>query len=138
MWRKRKDRRSPKAGDLTAFVDEGSAIEGKCSFGGTVMLNGTIRGEITSADTVIVGEKGVVHADVRADAIFVSGQVVGNLVAAQRLEMRGTARVSGDIEAPVIVMEEGVFFQGRCQMSPKTAAAVAAAAPPPRDLSVVR
>jgi cytoskeletal protein CcmA (bactofilin family) len=137
MWRK-KNKRSPRAGDLTAFIDEGSEIDGKCSFGGTVMLNGTIRGEIASADTVIVGEKGVVHADVRADTIVVSGQVVGNLVAAQRLEMRAAARVSGNIEAPVVLMEEGVFFQGHCQMSPKTAAGAATAAPPPRDLSVVR
>lgn len=138
MWRKKNRRRSPKAGDLTAFIDEGSEIEGKCTFAGTVMLNGTIRGEIASTDTVIVGEKGAVHADVHADTIFISGQVVGNLVAAQRLEMRGAARVSGNIEAPVIVMEEGVFFQGHCQMSPKTAAGAPAAAPPPRDLSVVR
>jgi cytoskeletal protein CcmA (bactofilin family) len=137
MWKK-KNRRSPKAGDLTAFVDEGSEIEGKCTFAGTVMINGTIRGEIASADTVIVGEKAAVHADVHADTIFISGQVVGNLVAAQRLEMHGAARVSGNIEAPVIVMEEGVFFQGQCQMSPKTAAGAPAAAPPPRDLSVVR
>jgi cytoskeletal protein CcmA (bactofilin family) len=138
MWWKKNDRRSPKAGDLTAFIDEGSEIEGKCAFAGTVMLNGTIRGEITSTDTVIVGEKGVVHADVHADAIFISGQVVGNLVAARRLEMHGAARVFGDIEAPVVVMEEGVFFQGHCQMSPKTAAGASTDAPPPRDLSVVR
>jgi cytoskeletal protein CcmA (bactofilin family) len=127
-----------KRGDLTAFIDEGSEIEGKCTFAGTVMVNGTIRGESASTDTVIVGEKGIVQANVQADTIFVSGQVVGNLVAAQRLEMRGAARVSGDIEAPVVVMEEGVFFQGHCQMGPKTAAGAAAPAPPPRDLSVVR
>jgi len=133
VWKKK-----GKKSDLTAFIDEGSEIEGKCTFAGTVMLNGTIRGEIASTDTVIVGEKGVVHADVHADTIFVSGQVVGNLVAAQRLEMRGAARVCGNIEAPVIVMEEGVFFQGHCQMDPKTATGASAAAPPPRDLSVVR
>lgn len=127
-----------KRGDLTAFIDEGSEIEGKCTFAGTVMVNGTVRGEIASTDTVIVGEKGIVQANVHADAIFISGQVVGNLVAAQRLEMRGAARVSGDIEAPVVVMEEGVFFQGHCQMSPKTPAGASAAAPTPRDLSVVR
>ncbi len=137
LWRKT-SKPSVKASDLTAFIDEGSEIEGKCTFAGTVMLNGTIRGEIASTDTVIVGEKGVVHADVRADAIFISGQVVGNLVAAQRLEMRGAARVLGNIEAPVVVMEEGVFFQGHCQMSPKTAAGPLAAASPQRDLSVVR
>ena len=132
LWRKT-SKPSVKASDLTAFIDEGSEIEGKCTFGGTVMLNGTVRGEITCTDTVIIGEKGIAHATVRAGAIVISGQVVGSLIATQRLEMRGAARVFGDIEAPVVIMEEGVIFQGHCQMIPKTAAGT----PAQRDLSVV-
>jgi cytoskeletal protein CcmA (bactofilin family) len=131
VWKKK-----GKSGDLTAFIDEGSEIEGKCSFGGTVMLNGTVRGEIVSTDTVIIGEKGVAHASVRAATIVISGQVVGNLVATRRLELRDAARVVGDIETPVVVMEEGVLFQGHCQMIPDGAAAAAEAAAP-RGHSVV-
>ena len=130
FWKKTRGRKS---GDLTAFIDEGSEIEGTCVFSGTVMLNGTIRGAITSTGAVIIGEKGVANASVRAGAIVISGQVVGSLVATQRLEMRGTARVFGDIDAPIVIMEEGVLFQGHCQMTPKTAAG----APAQRDLSVV-
>jgi len=59
---------------------------------------------------------------IRARAIVISGQVVGNLIATQRLEMCGAARVFGDIEAPVVVMEEGVIFQGHCQMTPEAGA----------------
>jgi cytoskeletal protein CcmA (bactofilin family) len=134
MWKKSR-KPSVKVGDLTAFIDEGSEIEGQCTFGGTVMLNGTIRGAITCTDTVIIGEKGIAHTTIRADAIVISGQVVGNLIATQRLEMRSAARVFGDIEAPVVVMEEGVIFQGHCQMAPEAGAPTAAAAQ--RDLSVV-
>jgi len=132
FWRKTREP-GRAIGDLTAFIDEGSEIEGTCAFSGTVMLNGTVRGEITSTDTVIVGEKGIAHANVRAAALFVSGQVTGNLVATQRLEMRSAARVFGDIEAPVVVIEEGALFEGRCQMTPKEKGA----APGQRDLSVV-
>ncbi len=135
MWWKKTGKLSVKAGDLTAFIDEGSEIEGQCTFGGTVMLNGTVRGEITCTDTVIIGEKGIAHTTIRAGAIVISGQVVGNLMATQRVEMRDAARVFGDIEAPVVVMEEGVIFQGHCQMTPKADAPTASAAQ--RDLSVV-
>ena len=107
-----------KTGDLTAFIDEGSEIEGNCSFSGTVMLNGTVRGTITATGSIIVGEKGVAQADLRAASIVVSGQVTGMLSAAQRLELRGAARVFGDIEAPVVSIEAGVLFEGRCQMTP--------------------
>ena len=53
---------SVRGGALTAFIDEGSEIEGKYTFSGTVMLNGRFRGEIVSNDSLIVGEKGVVNA----------------------------------------------------------------------------
>ena len=47
---------------LTAFLDEGSEIEGKYTFSGTVLLNGKFQGEIASPDTLIIGERGVVNA----------------------------------------------------------------------------
>ena len=133
LWRKT-GKRAIKTSDLTAFIDEDSEIEGKYSFSGTVMLNGKFRGEIVSTDTLIIGEKGVVHAAVQAGTVFISGQLVGNLVATRRVELRGTARVFGDVEAPVIVVEEGVLFEGHCRM---TQAHPDDTAAPVRDLSVV-
>ena len=107
----------PKSGDLTAFIDEGSQIEGKYTFNGTVMLNGHFSGEIHTNDTLIIGEKGVVNASIRAGAVVISGEVVGNVLATERVELRGSARVFGDVEAPVVVVEEGVLFEGHCKMT---------------------
>jgi cytoskeletal protein CcmA (bactofilin family) len=104
-------------GELTAFLDENSEIEGKFSFSGTVMINGKLRGEIESSDTLIVGEKGVITAQIRAGVVLVSGEVVGNVVGLERVELRGSARVSGDIEAPIVVVDEGVKFDGHCRMT---------------------
>lgn len=144
LWKKtgkRVGKRSLKTSDLTAFIDEGSEIEGKYTFSGTVMLNGRFRGEIVSTDTLIIGEKGVVHAAVQAGTVFISGQLVGNLVATERVELRRTARVFGDVEAPVVVLEEGVLFEGHCRMTHGDPAETAPAPPvpssPARDLSVV-
>ena len=75
---------SPKSGDLTTFIDEGSQIEGKYTFDGTVMMNGHFSGEIHTKDTLIVGEKGVVNASIRAGTVVISGEVVGNVLATQR------------------------------------------------------
>src|SRR5437773_2466819 len=116
---------SPKSGDLTAFIDEGSQIEGKYTFDGTVMMNGHFSGEIHTKDTLIVGEKGVVNASIRAGTVVISGEVVGNVLASQRVELRGTARVFGDVEAPVVVVEEGVLFEGHCKMTKGRPAEVA-------------
>jgi cytoskeletal protein CcmA (bactofilin family) len=106
-----------KPADLSAFIDEGSEIEGKYTFSGTLMLNGKLSGEIVTQDTLIIGEKGIVNAIVRAGTVIISGEVVGNVNATERVELRGTARVFGDVEAPVVVVEEGVLFEGHCRMS---------------------
>src|SRR5207249_3293375 len=107
---------------LTAFVDEGSEIEGKYTFTGTVMLNGRFRGEIVSNDTLIVGEKGVVNAAIRAGIVLINGEVVGNVLGSERVEIRGTARVFGDVEAPLGVIEEAVLLQGHRPMTQAEAA----------------
>ncbi len=92
---------------LTAFLDEGSEIEGQ--------------GEIASPDTLIIGERGVVNATVRAGTLVVNGELVGNVHASERIELTGKARVFGDLESPVVVLDEGVMFEGHCRM-PRPAA----------------
>jgi len=101
---------------LTAFLDEGSEIEGKYTFTGTVLLNGKFHGEIASPDTLIIGERGVVKAAVRAGTLVVNGELVGNVHASERVELTGKARVFGDLESPVVVLNEGVMFEGHCRM----------------------
>ena len=119
LWKKasRAAKAPVKSNDLTAFIDEASEIEGKYTFSGTVMLNGRFSGEICSSDTLIIGEKGVVNASIRAGIVLVSGEVIGNIVGGERVELRGSARVTGDVEAPVVVVEEGVLFHGHCRMT---------------------
>jgi cytoskeletal protein CcmA (bactofilin family) len=130
-----KRKRKPVGGNgLTAFIDEGSEIEGRYTFSGTVMLNGRFKGEISTTDTLIIGDKGVMNGDVRAGQVLIRGEVVGNVSAAERVELKRTARVFGDVEAPVVVVEEGVLFEGHCRMTkanPNTEPL------PTRDLSVV-
>jgi cytoskeletal protein CcmA (bactofilin family) len=136
IWKKTGKAVAKGNSDLSAYIDEASEIEGKYTFSGTVMLNGKFSGEITSKDTLIIGEKGVINASIRAGIVLVNGEVTGNILGGERVELRGTARVFGDVEAPVIVVEEGVLFQGHCRMT-KGQTPDAAGTSPQRDLSVV-
>jgi len=113
MWRNRKR----KAGRLGAFLDEGSEIEGNYTCSGTVMLDATIRGEVTAKDTLIVGDRGAVEGSIRAGTLVVHGRVAGNVTATERVELKGSARVTGDVEAPVVTMEPGAVLDGQCRMS---------------------
>ena len=132
-WRKKGPRAHYQRTELSAYLDERSDVEGTCTFSGTAMLNGKFKGLIQSTDTLIVGGKGVVNANINGGSVLIRGEVVGNVVATERVELRGSARVFGDVEAPVLVIEEGVLFEGHCRMT-KTRQSDALA---PRDGSVI-
>lgn len=115
MWRWRSNGAAPNQA-ATSVIDQGCEFEGRLAFVGTLVLNGKFQGELHSPDTLIVGESGELQADVRVGITIVSGQVSGHIAARERVELRGTARIFGDIETPVLVLEEGVVFDGQCKM----------------------
>ena len=105
------------SGGFNAILDRGSEFEGKLTFEGTVRIDGKFKGEIVSDATLVVGESGKVDADVNIGSISISGEVNGNIKAQKRVEIHAPATVRGNIETPVIIIEEGVFFEGQCQMT---------------------
>ena len=121
--------------EFTTHINDGTEIEGRITFSGTVLLNGRVRGEITSSDTLVVGERGVVNASIRAGIVEVSGEVVGNITANERIELHPNCRVYGDIEAPVVVIDEGALLDGQCRMTKLHPADIGEA--PKRDSGVV-
>ena len=106
MWGNRGDR-------VGAFLDDGSEIEGKYTCAGTVMLDAKLRGEITANDTLVIGDHGVVEATVRAVVLVIRGKLIGKATASERVELKSSARVTGDVEAPIIVVEEGAVLDGQ-------------------------
>ena len=101
---------------LTAFIDQGSEFEGKLSFKNTVRIDGAFKGEISSENTLIVGEPGVVDATIRSRHVIVSGEVAGDIVATERIVLHKTARVQGDIQTPKLVVEDGAELEGSIRM----------------------
>jgi len=129
-----KPHKSPRSRDFTTQINEGTEIEGKVTFSGTVLLNGRVSGEVLSNDVLIVGEKAVVNASIRASVVELSGEVVGNVIATERIELRANCRVYGDIEAPVVIIDEGALLEGQCRMTKPKAKDIE---PPRRDSQVV-
>lgn len=107
---------SAKTTSPDTLIAEGTEIEGKITFSGTALINGRLQGEIVSSDSLVVGEKGVLNASIRAGVIHISGEVVGNVNASERLELHDHCRVYGDVEAPIVIIEEGALLEGQCRM----------------------
>jgi len=96
-----------------ALLGYGTKIIGQLHFEGSVRIDGNVDGEIDGKE-ITIGETAVVTAQIRADSIVVCGKVEGDITATQRIEIRSTAKVSGDITAPTLVIKEGATFEGRC------------------------
>ncbi len=107
---------SSSPGGLTAFIDQGSEFEGKLSFKDTVRIDGRFSGEISSENTLIVGESGEIEAHIKSKTVAVSGSVMGNVHATSKVVVHKTGRIEGDIETTSIVIEEGAIINGTIKM----------------------
>ena len=103
--------------EIKAFLGPGSQFEGKLVFNEIVRLDGAFRGEVTSHDTLIVGESADIQADVQVGTLILSGKFKGNIKAKSRVELRAPANVDGTIETPALSVEDGVVLNGTITMT---------------------
>lgn len=107
-----------KMDSITTFLGHDSTIEGTIDFKGIIRIDGKITGTLQSDDgTVIVGEKAVVNGDITVGSAIVMGEVNGNIDADSRVEIFSPGSVKGDIQAAVISIDPGGFFNGKCTMT---------------------
>ena len=110
--------------EIKAFLGPGSQFEGKLVFNEIVRLDGAFRGEVTSHDTLIVGESADIQADVQVGTLILSGKFKGNIKAKSRVELRAPANVDGTIETPALSVEDGVVLNGTITMTTGEVASV--------------
>ncbi len=104
---------------VTSVLGPGINWQGNLRGTGGVRIEGTFEGEITLRGLVVVGETGRVTCEnLRANTVIVAGAVRGNVVA-EKLEIRSTGRVWGDVTVVAFATEEGAFLRGQVRMEEK-------------------
>ncbi|HRZ86355.1 MAG TPA: polymer-forming cytoskeletal protein [bacterium] len=93
-------------------------FKGTISFKDFLRLDGKFEGELNSPGTLIIGENGVVKAEISVGNVIVEGKVYGNITAQDKIELRGAAQLFGDIKATRLVISEGVVFVGKSDVNP--------------------
>lgn len=97
-----------------------AVLEGNLVFEGSLFMNGHAKGAIESRNgSIVVGEDAVIHADVFVRSATINGEIKGTIRATERIELHPPARVYGDLNAPVVVIDAGVIFEGNCTIKPK-------------------
>jgi cytoskeletal protein CcmA (bactofilin family) len=116
--------RDIKEGTLSGFVGSGTVVTGEASFKAMMRIDGQMSGRISSTSgTLVIGTNGRVDANIEVAVATVHGTVNGDIIATQRLELGRSAKVSGNIQTPSLMIEQGAIFEGSCKMTQVSAAA---------------
>ena len=101
---------------ITTVLGAGLIWQGSMTGSGGVRVEGTFEGQISLKGLLVVGETGKVTCDnVRAASVIIAGAVKGNITA-QKVEIRSSGRVWGDIITTAFATEEGAFLRGQIRM----------------------
>jgi len=104
------------AEDLNGFLDEGVEFSGELRFRDALRIDGRARGRIVSDNTLIIGETGQVDAEIDCAVVSIRGRVSGQVRGRQRIELLSGCRVQASLASPKLVIEDGAYFEGECQM----------------------
>jgi len=109
--------RDIKEGTLSGFVGGGTDVTGEANFKAMMRVDGHFSGRISSSSgTLIVGANGKVDANIEVAVAVIHGNINGDIIATQRLELGRAAKVHGNIQTPSLVIEQGAIFEGSCKM----------------------
>lgn len=101
---------------VTSVLGPGINWSGNLGGKGGIRIEGTFEGEVAIRGLVVIGETGrITCRNLKANNVIVAGAVRGNIIA-EKLEIRSTGRVWGDVVTTAFATEEGAFLRGQVRM----------------------
>ncbi|HDQ03355.1 MAG TPA: polymer-forming cytoskeletal protein [Deltaproteobacteria bacterium] len=114
MWEKKQ-----KNEEIKAILGKGAEFIGKLIFDGSVRIDGDFEGEINGKGSLVIGEGAAIKATISVKSIYISGEVQGDMEISEKVHINSSGKFTGNVQTPVMVMEEGAFFDGKSAMSGK-------------------
>jgi cytoskeletal protein CcmA (bactofilin family) len=108
-----------RAAGSACVIGAKTTVKGELTGDEDVLVEGAIEGQVRISRDLRVAASGSVRANIEANSVIVSGEVLGDCTAAVRVDIQATGRLTGNIRAPKIVIAEGAVFRGNSDMSPR-------------------
>ncbi|MCC6302472.1 MAG: polymer-forming cytoskeletal protein [Gammaproteobacteria bacterium] len=102
---------------FTTLIGGGTRVTGTLRGSENCIVNGTVEGDCEIDGMLVLGEPGRWHGNITASMAIISGEVVGDIMASEKLELSASARITGNIISPVVAMAEGAIHQGGIRMT---------------------
>ena len=103
------------------LIGKGAVFDGNLSAPETVRVDGTLNGNCNCKELLIVGVDGKINGDIISQNVIISGRVDGDIEAKGKLELLSTGKLTGNITARSLVVDEDACFDGRCTMTTNNA-----------------
>ena len=114
---------SRSAGRDVVHIGKSVVIKGELNGSEDLTIEGNVEGKIELKDHVLtIGSNGKIRAAVFAKSVIVLGEVVGNVSATEKVDIRDNGSVDGDIISPRVAIAEGAHFRGSVDMKRSAAA----------------
>ncbi len=104
--------------ETDSIIGKGTEFKGTLKDKDSIRIDGKIEGKIQVEGNVIVGEDGIVRADIRAKSISIEGKVIGNVDCQGKVELFPSGVLQGNVKAHGLVIPKGAVFNGECRMIP--------------------
>jgi cytoskeletal protein CcmA (bactofilin family) len=108
--------------EVRTIIADDVEINGSIKCSGGIKMAGKVNGDVTTTGDLAVEKGAAIKGNVVAASVVVHGMIKGNVTAKERIELKGSARVSGDIKARRLVVEEGVSLVGKSEITPSETA----------------
>jgi len=103
---------------VKTVIAEDVEVTGTIKCASNIELNGKLNGDLNCTGNVVVGKSAQVKGNINVEAVTVLGQINGNVVAKDRIELKSSARMMGDIKSKRLTVEDGVTFVGKADVNP--------------------
>lgn len=112
-----KKRRDNNYQNIESIISTGVEVKGEINSKGSIRIDGNVDGKINVQGDIILGEKGHVKGEIKAENMILAGKVEGNVNTKGRLEISSTGVLLGDINCSVLTIEEGGILDGTSKMA---------------------
>jgi cytoskeletal protein CcmA (bactofilin family) len=100
-----------------SIIGEGTCFRGEFDLKGLLRIDGDFSGVIRTQDKILVSRNGRAECTMYAREVTIGGLVKGDIFATEKVEILSTGMVIGCIEAPRLIVQDGVIFHGSCRVN---------------------
>jgi len=106
-----------KTGELNTILGKSSIFEGNITVEHSLRIDGQLKGDVKSSDTLVVGKDGEVNGNAKVKNLVLGGKIKGTVEAAGKVVLESKSEFRGELKTSKLVIDEGAIFDGRCSMT---------------------